>query len=402
MPKTGLAIFGGDKVKKTSYPPRKQFGEDELSMVEAVFQSSWDSGSDFGYQGDFEKKYTDNFCTFQGGGYADAVSSGTVAIFIALAALDLDKGSEVIVSPITDPGGVSPVLMNGMTPVLCDSAPGSYNVDLNEIKKVITDKTRAVVITHMTGVAVNIEPIVEYLRDKGIKVLEDCSQAHGASISGKKVGTFGDIAAFSTMYSKNHSTGGCGGVIYTSNYDLYRRVRYIADRGKEFDAKDFDSKNANRLLFPALNFNLDEVSCAIGISTLKKLPLVIKARNQVKEALRAGLRDSKVCSFMKECEDSISSPFFQVIKVDSSKISCTKIEFANAIKAEGASINPDYQFVTSQWDWVKPYLKAEVDLVNAREIRDSSFNILFHEKYQEEDINDIILAIKKVESFYLR
>src|SRR5204863_5326452 len=120
---------------------------------------------------------------------------------------------------------------------------------------------------------------------------------HGARLNGKKVGTFGDIAAFSTMYRKNHATGGCGGVIFTPDEKLYHLVRACADRGKPFWQPGFNDKDPKQFLFPALNLNIDELSCAIGSQTLGKLD---RTNQRPRERVRApsdALRPrSSVCS----------------------------------------------------------------------------------------------------------
>src|SRR5207244_10547052 len=130
---------------------------------------------------------------------------------------------------------------------------------------------RAVRVVHATGKAAPVDEIMSIARQHGLKVIEDCSQSHGASIKGRKIGTFGDIAAFSTMYRKNHATGGCGGVIFTSDEALHHLVRAYADRGKAYWQPGFNEKDPKQFLFPALNLNIDELSCAIGIMSLAKL-----------------------------------------------------------------------------------------------------------------------------------
>ena len=206
-----LAIHGGPKVRNKPMPPRRLFGERELEAVRAVFMHGWDCGVDFGYQGKYEELYTSKFCEFQNGGYTDAVSSGTAGIFVALKALDLEPGSDVLVSPVTDPGGVTPVIEQGLNVVTTDARLGSYNVGPSEFEEALTVNTSAAIITHLGGHSVDMDAIMAIADSRGIKVIEDCSQAHGTLYRGKRVGCFGDVAVFSTMYGKAHSTGGCGG-----------------------------------------------------------------------------------------------------------------------------------------------------------------------------------------------
>src|SRR5947207_15333614 len=122
-----LAMFGGEPVRRERMPPRLALGDDEVRMIEQVVAYYRESEVDPGYHGPFEKLYTDAFVEMMGGGYADAVATGTASLFVALAALDLPKGSEVLVSPITDPGSLSAIIFNGLKPRLCDSKPDNYN-----------------------------------------------------------------------------------------------------------------------------------------------------------------------------------------------------------------------------------------------------------------------------------
>jgi dTDP-4-amino-4,6-dideoxygalactose transaminase len=393
-----LAINGGPKVRIKPLPYRAHFGEAELEIVTHVFRDSWQGGADFGYQGRYEKLYTDQFCRFQGGGFADAVSSGTAAVYLALGALNIEPGSDVVVSPVTDPGGVSPVIIAGMNIVIADSERDSFNVGPAEFEKAITAKTRAAVLTHVGGLPIDIEPIIQMAKSRGIKIIEDCSQAHGAMYKGQRVGCFGDIAAFSTMFSKNHATGGCGGIVYTRDEDYYWLVRSLADRGKPFRDPDFDPKNPSEFLFPALNFNLDELSCAIGASTLSRLPDTIDKRYEIAGKIDTALEECLVVSGCRKPPNGKESLFFHTVEVDVDRLSVPKAEFAEAVAAEGIWINPHYKYVVSEWKWVRKYLSSEANTPNAVDFRDRTFNILFNEQFTDEDIRDVIASIRKVES----
>ena len=154
----------------------------------------------------------------------------TASLYVALAALDLPRGSEVLVSPITDPGSLAAIVLNGLKPRLMDSMPGSYNVGPDEFSQRITPDVTGALIVHAAGQAAPVDRIVEIAHARGIKVLEDCAQAHFAKLRGRPVGTFGDIAAFSTMYRKAHMTGPSGGIVYARDLETFRRAMAHADR----------------------------------------------------------------------------------------------------------------------------------------------------------------------------
>lgn len=398
MSKTAeLAINGGPRARQKPMPSRLLMGDDELRAVERVFADCRERRIDVGFQDKFERHYTEQFCRFQGGGFADAVSSGTAAVYLALAALDLEPGSEVIVSPVTDPGSVAPVILLGHRPVLADAAPGSLNTGPAQFVKALSAKTKAAVLTHCGGLPMRIGPIAEEARSRGIRLIEDCSQSPGALYDGSRVGTFGDVATFSTMFSKSFATGGCGGMTFTRDEDLYWKIRSRADRGKPFRDPDFDPKDPAAFLFPALNFNLDEISCAIGSSTLARLEETIAKRLRVIEQIDEGLVNSTVVSPLGRDPLGRPSPFFHTLTVDTGRITCSKQEFASAVAAEGINVNPHYRFLVCEWGWARKHLGGEPDTPEARACRDRSFNVLLNERYTRNDVADIIRSIRKVE-----
>src|SRR6266542_2801114 len=329
-----LAIHGGPRTRSTPMPGRFAFGDAEFAAIKEVFSYYRERNLDFGYQGHFEERYCDAFVRYlEAPGYADAVATGTAALFVALAALQLPRGSHVAVSPITDPGTINAIILNGCAPLLMDSMPGSYNAGPEQFRQRLTPETRAVLLVHAAGVAAPVDEFLPIACDRGIKVLEDCSQSHGARLNGKQVGTFGDIAAFSTMYRKNHATGGCGGVIFTPDEKLYHLVRAYADRGKPFWQSGFNDKDPKQFLFPALNLNIDELSCSIGIQTLDKLDRTNQRRREFLRSLSDALcQRSAVCSPSPVSDND--APFFFPIFVAREKLSCSVREFADAIAAE--------------------------------------------------------------------
>lgn len=399
---SNLAILGGQPVRNRPMPPRLAINENEIQMVNQVFEHYGKSDMDPGYQGYFEEQYTQAFVQFMGGGYADAVATGTAALYTAISALELPQGSEVLVSPITDPGSLSAIILNGLKPRLMDSESNSYNVGINQFLERISSNTSAVMIVHASGQSItDIEKIVREAAKRDIKVIEDCSQAHGARVNGKCVGTFGDISAFSTMYRKASVTGGCGGVIFTKNQKLFHKAEAYADRGKPKWIENFDDKNPAHFLFPALNLHTDEISCAIGFASLSRLSDTIQSRYDfVYELSQLISQNSNVCtSYPIKKGDS---PFFHPIIVDCEKIKCSKEEFAKAIHMEGIGLNPHYLYVVCEWPWINPYLADNYVCHNAISIRNRSFNLFVNENYRLQEAKDILDAIMKVETYYCK
>lgn len=396
-----LAILGGKAIRDEQMPPRHALGELEIEQIKRVIEYYGTRNEDPPYQGHFEQEFCAAFSEFMGGGYSDAVSTGTAAVYVALAALELPSNSEVIISPVTDSGPLNCIILQGYIPVVADSAPDSYNIDTEQFLKRISPKTSALLAVHSAGEPLEIDKITYEAHKRGIKVLEDCSQAIGALCQGKKVGSFGDIAAFSTMYRKALSAGASSGLVYCKDPEMYHRALAHADRGKPSWRKDIDLRNPGHALFPALNFNTDEFSCAVGIASLKRLQDTIDKRVCFLECFVNLLKKrSRVCR--PYALDRNFSPFYFPVFVDQNLITCTKTEFAEALAAEGVGLGAHYGCVISSWDYAKSYLSDDVQSKNALNTRDRSFNLYLNENYGEKEADDITKAIVKVEKHFYK
>lgn len=392
------AAEGGQPIRSESMPVRHAIGPAERSMVNQVLDYYNTQGLDPGYQGFFEQQYCALFAKMMGGGYADAVATGTASLYIALAALALPKGSEVLVSPITDPGSLSAIILNGLIPRLIDSQPDSYNVSLAEIEPRVTPKVSCIFIVHSIGRAVDMEPIAAFAGKRGIRILEDCSQSHGATCNGRRIGTFGDIAGFSTMYRKASICGSSGGIVYSTSMELYQQALAHADRGKPRWQADFDDRNPAQYLFPALNLHTDEISCGIGMASVTRLDETRAKRmafvHQVSQILR---EHSAVCRPYQMTDED--SPFVFPIHVKPESIRFTKIQFAEMIRAEGIPLSTHYHYLVKDWPWIQKHLSDSFETANARRTLDQSFNLYLNENYALREAEDVARAILKIEKY---
>ncbi len=413
MSKESLAINGGKPVRERPFPARFMLDEAEKSAVMALFDAALNSGNAFGYNGPPEQEYERKFAEYLGGGFADGVNSGTNAVFVSLAALDLEPFSEVIVPPITDPGGVMPVVYIGCVPVVADAAPGSYNTSAEQIAPLINERTRAILVAHIAGEPVDMDPIMELAKQHNLYVVEDCAQAHGSLYKGRKCGTIGHIAAFSTMFGKHHCTGGQGGIVFTKDEKLHFEGRRAADRGKPFGLV-----GAAENVRAALNCNLNDLSATIGIVQLDKLQGIVQRRRAVGERIRKALADHPLIRVSKQVPDTQSSYWFLRMTMDLEKCSVTKQEFCRALSMEGIPLNPEYRHIPCEQPWFKeqkvfgksgfpwqcsdykgdrnPVFKVD----NAIQAALTGFNIGINESWIESDADDTIRAILKVADAY--
>ncbi len=384
-------------------PARFALGEAEIAQIQDVIAYYQEKQVDPGYGGAFEKRYTDAFVKFMGGGYADAVATGTASLYIAVAALDLPPDSEVIVSPVTDPGNAVVDHSQPLGAARRRQRAGTFNMGPEQFVARITPKTRAVMLVHSLGRAADVAGVVKEAHARDIRVIEDCSQSHGARVKGRPIGNFGDIAAFSTMYRKAHMTGGAGGVVFTNDIDLHHRALAMADRGKPSWRPDFDDRNPNQFLFPALNFHTDEISCAIGVvlagsacsdTLLKRLTFLAEVTGRLNDR-------AKICKPFGYTPND--APFVYPIVVDIERITCSKEHFANAVLAEGIGLNPHYRYLVSDWPWLKRYLPDDFNTPNARSTPRPVVHALSQRKlWQFAKRADCSKAIVKVEKHFNR
>ena len=396
-----LAIHGGQPTRQTKMPPRLAFGDDEVASLMTAIDYYRSREQDPPYEGKFKQDFCDAFSRFMGGGYTNAVSSGTASVYVALAALEPPPQSEIIIAPVTDSGPLNCIIMQGLVPVVADAAPNSYNMGVDQFLERITPNTSAVLAVHCAGEPLEIDRIVTEAHHRGIKVLEDCSQATGGTWNEQKVGTFGDVAAFSTMYRKNLTAGASGGIVYSNDLDTHHLALSHADRGKPSVMDGLNPNDPGISLFPALNFNTDELSCAIGLASLARLQDTVDKRVAFLSGLVERLNaESQAC--IPYAFHQGFSPFFFPIFVDEEKVTCTKLEFAEALAAEGVDLNAHYGCVVRSWAWADSYMSREFDTPNAASTRDRSFNLFLNERYGDQELDDIITAIQKVETHYTK
>ena len=333
-----LAVNGGPKVAPGNVTTRRLFGQEEKDAVCEFMDRAMQNSAVMGYGGPEEEAYAAAFCEMLDGGYADGVNSGTNAVYVAVAATDPPAMSEIIVPPVSDPGGAMPVAMLGCVPVAADAAPGSYNTCAEEIAKVITDRTHAILVAHIAGIPCDMDPILELARQHDLYVIEDCAQAHGAIYGGRPVGTLGDTAAFSTMFGKHHASGGQGGLFYTTDEPMYWRGRRMADRGKPFGLEPGHTN-----VRASLNCNMDELHAVIGRTNLAKLPGFVARRREIVDRVNQAMTDqARVVRLVTGRDQDQPSWWFMVLRLEQGALRVGKDEFVKAVVAEGMPATAGY------------------------------------------------------------
>lgn len=229
---------------------------------------------------EFEKKFSE----YVGHKYGIAVSNGTISLELCLKALGINSDDEVLVTSRSFIASANVVLAVGAVPIFCDVDYDTHNVDLENIKKRVSSKTKAIILVHLHGLPCEMEEIVEYCQKNNIFLIEDCAQAHGAIYKNKKVGSFGILSSWSFCQDKIITTGGEGGMITTNNYELYKEIWQMKDHGKNLEKitskkKTFDFFYLHDTL--GSNFRMTEMQAVLGLCGLKKLEKWINHRNDI-------------------------------------------------------------------------------------------------------------------------
>ncbi|MBE0699359.1 MAG: DegT/DnrJ/EryC1/StrS family aminotransferase [Anaerolineaceae bacterium] len=409
-----LAISGVQRLRAEPFPARGLIGWEEKAAVDAVFEQAIQAGSAPGYNGEEEDAYCQEFSAYMGGGFTDAVNSGTSAVYVSLKALDLEPFSEVIVGAMTDPGGMMPIPLLNLIPIVADTCPGSFNTGPEQVQELITSRTSAILIPHIAGEPADIEGIVQVANRYGLPVIEDCAQAHGARLNGRMLGTFGSSAAFSTMGGKHHCSGGQGGLVFTRDKQMYQAVRRASDRGKPF----FMLPGATNTT-ASLNFNLNDLAAAIGRVQLKKMPEGISRRKTIVAKLAEAIETLQAIALPELLPGAEPSYWFLRIRFQAERAACDKETYCQALIAERLPVEPSYRgalphlmdwfihrrvFGSSGYPWASPAYtgdpQQQFPCPNAIAAVEQHFNLRFHENWSSADIEDAISIFQKVDDAY--
>jgi hypothetical protein len=396
-----LAIEGGPRVREAAFAGWPSFQADEIAAAAEVLKSG-----KINYRtGEQGRKFEKEFAEYTGSGHAVAVANGTVALELALCALGIGAGDEVIVPSRTFIASASSVVMRGAVPVIADVDATSGNVSAETIRPVLSAKTKAIIAVHLAGWPCEMDGIVELARERGIRVIEDCAQAHGATYRGRPVGSLGDAAAFSFCQDKIMTTGGEGGMLTIGDEAAWERAASFRDHGTRHDA--VGSQKEARGGFGGFqwvhdsfgtNWRLTEMQSAIGRAQLRKLPRWVEARSKNAAILREGLRECiglRVTAPPEEIGHAYYK-YYVFVQRECLRAGYDRDRILAAINAEGV---PCFSGICSEIyrekafpaEW-RPLADCEV----ARELGETSLMFPVHPTLREEDMLDTCAAVEKV------
>ncbi len=330
-----LALHGGPKAVTATRLERHRWGAEELTRLTAMvgqkslFYANGPQCADLAAE--FRKTYPAKWLM--------PTSSGTAALHVAVAALQLPPGSEIITSPITDMGSVIGILYQQLVPVFADIHPHTYNLDPDDVRRRITPKTRAIMPVHLTGNPSDMEAIMAIAREHNLYVIEDCAQAWGALYRGKPVGSWGHLACYSFNEFK-HVSCGDGGIVMTNDERFGPTLAKWADKFYDRNSAA-DARNPTSL---APNYRMSEPQAAVAAGQLTKLPAIIADHVRLGSRLLAQLQSLALPGVALPAIDPRDrhSFWFCLVRLDLARFRCTRDEFTAALVAEGATASPGY------------------------------------------------------------
>lgn len=286
---------------------------------------------------EFEQKLAD----FVGADYGVAVASGTAALHIACMAIGLQKGDEVITTPITFAASANCILYCGAVPVFADIDPVTYNISPDSIRKCITKRTRAIIPVHYCGQPCDMDAISQIAREYNLIVIEDAAHALGADYKGRKIGSLSDMTCFS-FHPVKHITTGEGGMVTTNNRELYEKLALLRTHGIARDEESFLIKGEGPWHYEqtalGYNYRISDIQCALGLSQLKKLPFFLKRRHEIVKAYQEALKGEKDLVLPTEAEGCHGSWHLYVIQAKAEK----RRAVFEQLRADGIGVNVHY------------------------------------------------------------
>lgn len=262
-----------------------KIGKREKKYVSECLKNSWLG------QGYFVKKFENKLSKFVSSKYGVSTTSGTTALHLACATIGLKEGDEVLVSSSTNMASVFSIVYCGAKPIPVDISKENWQMKIDDLKKKISKKSKAIMVVHLFGHAVDMDPILKIAKKYKLKVIEDCAESLGVKYKGKVVGSIGDIGTFS-FYSNKTITSGEGGMIVTKSRELYQKAIKLKNLA-------YGKKNKFQHELIGFNYRMPNVSAAIGLGQLESINEIFKQKKRIYSRYKSNLKEIEGINFPK-------------------------------------------------------------------------------------------------------
>ncbi|OEF04591.1 DegT/DnrJ/EryC1/StrS family aminotransferase [Vibrio genomosp. F10] len=382
----------------TPFSPWPQFSQEEADAVSRVLLSNkvnyW-TGSECR---DFETE----FASWVGCQHAVTLANGTLALDVALKALGVQAGDEVITTPRTFLASASSIVTAGATPIFADVDLNSQAISAATIETVLTPKTKAVIVVHLAGMPAEMDDIMALSEKHGFYVIEDCAQAHGAKYKGKSVGTIGHIGAWSFCQDKIMTTGGEGGMVTTNDEQLWQRMWSYKDHGKSYDAiYNREHPPGFRWLHDSFgtNWRMTEMQATIGRIQLKRMPFWTLKRQENANKISGAISEFDLVRLVNVPEhiEHAQYKYYFFVRPEQLGSGWTRDRIVEEVSNRGV---PIYQGSCSEVYLEKAFdntaWQPETRLRNARELGETSLMLLVHPTLKDEEIEKTCSVLRSV------
>ena len=379
--------------KVASWP---RFSSEEAEAVSAIIESNRVNY----WTGDVGRKFEQEYANWANVKHAIALANGTVALDLALQALGIGPGDEVIVTPRTFIASISSVVTIGATPIFADVEPDCGNISPRTISGAISHKTKAIIPVHLGGWPCNMDGIMALAKQHDLFVIEDCAQAHGAKVSDRMVGSIGHVGAWSFCQDKIMTTGGEGGMVTTNDEELWNQMWSYKDHGKSWDAVyNREHPPGFRWLHESFgtNWRMLEMQAAIGRIQLKRMEDWTAARTRNARALQVTLQAFPDAVRVPDPGPGFTHAYYRqyaYIKQEGLRSDWTRDRIVEDIVAQGY---PAFQGTCSEVYLEKAFdetgWRPEKRLPVARELGETSIMLLTHPSITEEQLEGYCNAV---------
>lgn len=390
-----LAINGGKPIRDKFLPYGKQYiDSDDIKEVIKVLES------DYLTTGPSVLEFEKAICDYIGCKYAVSFCNGTAALHAACFSCQIEKSDEVIVSSITFAASSNCVLYCMGKPVFCDINDNNFNIDVNQIEKLITPNTKAIIAVHFTGQSVDLDKIHEIAKKHNLIVIEDGAHALGTKYKGKYIGNISDMTMFSFHPVKTITT--CeGGIITTNNKEYYEKLLLFRSHG--ITRSDLINKNEGDWYYEQLelgyNYRLSDVQASLGVSQLRKINKFIERRNYITNLYNNKLSQIDGIILQQNENYSETSKHIYILRLELEKFNVSRKEIYEALKYENIGVNVHYLPV-----YLHPYYQnlgyKKGICKNAEKLYEEMITIPLYPSMSDSDVYDVINAIKKVLDYY--